>query len=225
MLVQGAAESLAECGEKEFVLALGEPDEIERQLARIDDVRAEGAQRFSQTDLIWEKRVGGIDQTLLLGFEVGQQKSRQRRQNGFFQPSDSTSLVVPLGDPTIDADIIFRPLNANGTAANRTRSKANIAAVYVQDQIRLSPMFEIVAGLRYDRFELDVTNLNNGAEFSRNDDLWSPRLGLIFGALIGLGYFAHGLTEAIVEPAVRWLGAAEVVLVLILIGGCRSSGS
>jgi catecholate siderophore receptor len=145
---------------------------------------------FSQTDLIWENRVGGIDQTLLLGFEVGQQKSRQRRQNGFFQPSDSTSLVVPLGDPTIDADIIFRPLNANGTAANWTRSKARIAAVYLQDQIRLSPMLEVVAGLRYDRFELDVTNLNNGAEFSRNDDLWSPRLGVIFKPRDNLSIYA-----------------------------------
>jgi uncharacterized membrane protein len=50
--------------------------------------------------------------------------------------------------------------------------------------------------------------------------LWwlRPRIGLIFGALIGLGYFAHGLTEALVEPAVRWLGATEAALVVLLIG-------
>ena len=50
--------------------------------------------------------------------------------------------------------------------------------------------------------------------------LWfvRPRLGLLFGALLGLGYFAHGLTEAIVEPEVRWLGIGEVALVLVLIG-------
>jgi catecholate siderophore receptor len=145
---------------------------------------------FSQTDLIWENRLAGIDQTLLVGFELGTQKSRQRRQNGFFQPADSTSLVVSLDDPTIDADVIFRPLNANGTASNFTRSKANVAAVYVQDQIRLSPMFEIVAGLRFDRFELDVTNLNNGAQFARTDELWSPRLGLIFKPRDNLSIYA-----------------------------------
>ena len=145
---------------------------------------------FSQTDLIWENRLAGIEQTLLIGFEVGRQKSRQRRRNGFFQPSDSTSLVVPLADPTIDADIIFRPLNANGTAANWTRSNANIAAVYIQDQIRLSPMFEIVAGLRFDRFELDVTNRNTGAEFGRTDNLWSPRLGLLFNPRDNLSFYA-----------------------------------
>ncbi len=145
---------------------------------------------FSQTDLVWENRLAGVDQILLIGFEVGQQKSKQRRQNGFFQPADSTSLVVPLSDPTIDADIIFRPLNANGSATNFTRGKAHVAAVYIQDQIKLSPMFEIVAGLRFDRFELDITNLNNGAEFGRTDNLWSPRLGLVFKPLENLSIYA-----------------------------------
>ena len=32
---------------------------------------------FTQTDLIWENRLGGIEQTLLFGFELGRQKSRQ----------------------------------------------------------------------------------------------------------------------------------------------------
>ncbi len=146
---------------------------------------------FSQTDLIWESELGGIDQTLLFGFELGQQKTRQRRQNGFFQPSNSTSLVVAIADPTIDASVIFRPLNANGSATNFTKGKANIAAVYIQDQIRISPMFEIVAGLRYDHFELDITNLNNGAEFGRTDDLWSPRLGLIFKPIENLSIYAN----------------------------------
>ena len=36
---------------------------------------------FSQTDLIWENRLGGIDQTLLFGFEVGRQKSRNQRND------------------------------------------------------------------------------------------------------------------------------------------------
>jgi len=145
---------------------------------------------ITQTDLIWENRLGGIDQTLLFGFELGQQKSKQRRRNGFFQPSNSTSLVVPLSDPTIDANVIFRPLNANGSATNWTRGKANVAAIYIQDQIKLSPKFEIVAGLRFDRFELDITNRNTGMEFGRTDNLWSPRLGLVFKPLENLSIYA-----------------------------------
>ena len=51
-------------------------------------------------------------------------------------------------------------------------------------------MFEIVAGLRFDRFELDITNLNNGGEFGRTDNLWSPRLGLIFKPMPNLSLYA-----------------------------------
>jgi len=156
---------------------------------------------FSQTDLIWENRLGGIDQTILVGFELGQQKSEQRRLNGFFQPGDGGSLTVPLLHPTIDADVLFFPFNTGGTcrpsvsaatctATNFVKGKAEIAAVYIQDQIRISPMFEIIAGLRFDRFELDITNVNNGDEFGRTDNLWSPRLGLIFKPMPNLSLYA-----------------------------------
>ena len=37
---------------------------------------------FSQTDLVWENRLGGIDQTMLFGFELGRQKSRNERNTG-----------------------------------------------------------------------------------------------------------------------------------------------
>jgi catecholate siderophore receptor len=155
---------------------------------------------FSQTDLIWETRLGGIDQTLLAGFEVGRQKSRQRRRNGFFLASDSASLVVPISDPTVEEEVVFLPFNTTGgcrpsnqstcTPANFTRGKLSTAAFYVQDQVRISPMFEIVAGLRFDRFDLDITNLNNSAEFSRTDNLWSPRLGLILKPADSLSLYA-----------------------------------
>lgn len=129
---------------------------------------------FSQTDLIWENRLGGIDQTMLFGFELGRQKSRNQRRSGSFAPGTNP---VPLSDPTVDAIVTFAPTASD--ANNRTT--ATVAAFYVQDQIRISPMFEIVAGLRYDHFELEVDDFRGaGSEFDRSDDLWSPRLGLIF---------------------------------------------
>jgi catecholate siderophore receptor len=129
---------------------------------------------FNQTDLIWNSRLGGIDQTLLVGFEIGRQKSRNLRLSGSFAGGDNRE---PLGDPTIDADVTYA--NAGSDANNRTR--ATIAAVYIQDQIRLSPMFEIVAGVRFDSFKLKVNDLKAAdADFSRSDQLLSPRLGLIF---------------------------------------------
>jgi catecholate siderophore receptor len=128
---------------------------------------------FSQTDLIWETRLAGIDQTLLFGFEVGREKSRNFRNTGTIVGGNTT----PITDPTIDVDVIFAP---SATDANN-RTRATVGAAYVQDQIRLSEMFEIVAGLRFDSFKLRVNDLRavGGGVFSRRDNLWSPRLGLI----------------------------------------------
>ena len=136
---------------------------------------------FSQTDLVWRGETGGIGHTLLVGFELGRQQTENRRFNGFFQPADSATLNVPVASPTVDATVIFRPVNTNAarTPANWNESEATIAAAYIQDQIKLSDAIEIVAGLRVDRFELDATNLNNGATFDRVDTLVSPRLGLV----------------------------------------------
>jgi catecholate siderophore receptor len=128
---------------------------------------------ISQTDLVWENDLAGIDQTLLLGFEVSRQRSRNQRSTGSFLNGTGTA---PLSNPTVDADVVWAPIASD--ANNRVR--ATVASVYIQDQIRLSPAFEIVAGLRFDRFSLDVNDLRAaGGTFERNDEMISPRLGLI----------------------------------------------
>ena len=131
---------------------------------------------FSQTDLVWENRLGGVDQTLLFGFELGRQKGRNQRRNGVFAASGAgpTFIDVPVSDPTVDVPAIT--FLANG--ANNAM-KATVAAFYVQDQIRPTDWLEIVAGLRFDRFSMDVDNRVNGQDLGRTDKLWSPRLGVI----------------------------------------------
>ena len=138
---------------------------------------------FSQTDLIWQNRLGGIDQTLLFGFEIGRQRSRNVRQSGTIVGGNR----VPLSDPTVDADVVFAPTPSD--ANNRVR--ATIAAVYLQDQIRFSPLVEVVAGVRFDSFKLEVDDFRGtGAEFSRKDELISPRLGLILKPRANLSIYA-----------------------------------
>jgi catecholate siderophore receptor len=133
---------------------------------------------FTQNDLVWENRLGGIDQTLLVGFELGREKSRNIRNTGMVSGAELIDgNAVPLSDPTVDADVVWAPIASDAN----NRVKATIAAAYVQDQVRISPMFEIVAGLRFDSFKLSVDDLRPAAgdRFSRRDNLWSPRLGLI----------------------------------------------
>jgi len=133
---------------------------------------------LSQTDLVWENHLGGIDQTLLIGFEVGRQTSRNHRLTGTVSGAGVLADgSVPLSDPTVDTITTFAPLASD--ANNRT--KATIGAIYIQDQVRPTPWLEIVAGLRFDSFKLEVDDLRPAVNrsFSRRDTLWSPRLGLI----------------------------------------------
>ena len=137
---------------------------------------------ISQTDLVWEGRLGGIDQTLLTGVEVGRQWSRNKRLNGTITGGNR----VPLSDPTVDAVVTYAPTAS--TANNRTR--ADVAAFYVQDQIRFAPWVELVVGLRYDRFKLHVDDLRGaGSTFKRVDNLWSPRLGLVLKPTDKLSFY------------------------------------
>jgi catecholate siderophore receptor len=140
---------------------------------------------FSQTDLVWESRLGGIDQTLLFGFEVGRERSRNRRETGSFPGGNTT----PISDPTVDIPVIFAP---DSDDANN-RVKATVAAAYVQDQIRPAEWLEIIAGLRFDSFKLSVDDSSlagGGGEFARRDNLWSPRLGVVLKPRDNLSFYA-----------------------------------
>lgn len=50
--------------------------------------------------------------------------------------------------------------------------------------------------------------------------LWlrAPRRGLLLGALVGLGYFCHGVMEAWTVPALRLPGGTEALLEVALVG-------
>ncbi len=135
---------------------------------------------ISQTDLVWDGSLAGIDQTWLVGFEVGRQTSRNQRLSGRFL--DANGVVTPslgsvtLADPTVSRRVEYS--RSTTDADNRTR--ATIAAGYVQTQLKPSDWIELVAGLRFDRFRLSVDDeRTNVPNFARTDELVSPRLGLV----------------------------------------------
>lgn len=125
---------------------------------------------FSQTDLVWDNHLAGIDQALLFGFEVGRERSRNKHLTAMLSQT-----TTPISDPTVDVEAVFAPAPAD--ADNRV--KASVAAAYVQDQLRLSEGFEIIAGMRFDSLKIDVDDLRPVGGGDRRDSLWSPRLGLI----------------------------------------------
>ncbi|HEY8228238.1 MAG TPA: TonB-dependent siderophore receptor [Pyrinomonadaceae bacterium] len=129
---------------------------------------------FNQTDVVYAASTGRIQHTLVGGLELGQQRTRNLRNTGFFN-NTATSVQVPYDNPTISIPVTFRP---NATDANN-RLRLNLAATYLQDQIEISRHVQVIAGVRYDYFDLKYHNNRNGDDLRRIDNLVSPRLGVV----------------------------------------------
>lgn len=138
---------------------------------------ADRVNRFHQTDLAWAGRTGWLGHTIVVGTELGRQATDNFRQTGYFDGS-ATSYAVPFARPTVTAPVTFRQSATD--ADNRTT--ANIAALYLQDQVALGERWQAIVGVRYDRFALDFRNNRTNQRLSRTDGMVSPRAGLVFRA-------------------------------------------
>ena len=129
---------------------------------------------FNQSDLTYALSTGRVRHTLLAGTEFGRQLTDNFRNTGFFD-NTATTLLVPYDDPTISTPVTYRQ---NATDADN-HVEASVAAVYGQDQIQVSRHVDVLAGLRFDRFDLRYHNNRNGETLDRIDNLVSPRVGVV----------------------------------------------
>lgn len=132
---------------------------------------------FNQTDVLYRWQTGALTHDLLAGVEIGRQHTTNLRKDGVF-PSGNT---VSLADPTFRGPVLFQQ---TATTSFNT-STADIAAVYLQDQVTFNPQWQAIIGLRYDSFKLDLHDKRPATAASdryleSNDDLLSPRAGLIY---------------------------------------------
>jgi catecholate siderophore receptor len=129
---------------------------------------------FNQTDFTGVVFTGGFRHTLLVGTEFGHQRSDNFRNTAYF--GDATAISVPFNSPRTSSPVGFRQsaTDADNFATNR------LAAVYVQDQVELSRHFQVVAGARYDYFNIDFHNNRANENLSREDNMVSPRAALVF---------------------------------------------
>jgi catecholate siderophore receptor len=130
---------------------------------------------FNQTDATYPVMTGRITHTLLAGVEFGSQLTDNLRNTGFFN-NTSTSVAIPLANGLITTPITFRP---NATDADN-HLRTNVAAAYAQDQIDVSKAVKVVAGVRYDYFNLNYHDNRSGLDLSRPDNLVSPRAAVIY---------------------------------------------
>jgi catecholate siderophore receptor len=131
---------------------------------------------FNQTDLTYAITTGAVKQTFLVGAELGRESTDNFKNTGYFGDDDALSLTVPFRLPAPTTSVAFRQ---SATDADN-HVTANVGALYAQNQLELSSHLQAIVGLRFDRFGVAYHNNRNGDNLRRNDNMLSPRLGLIF---------------------------------------------
>ncbi|MEI6332957.1 MAG: TonB-dependent siderophore receptor [Methylococcaceae bacterium] len=132
---------------------------------------------FNQTDLTFSLYTGSFKHKFLTGAEFGRQETDNFRNSGLFGPNaDKTSTLVPLINPRYNGAVAFK----HGTTDANNNGVATTAAGYVQDQIELTQHWQAIVGVRYDRFDVDFQNKNNGQNITTANNLVSPRGGLLY---------------------------------------------
>jgi catecholate siderophore receptor len=137
---------------------------------------------FNQTDLFYSVNTGSVKHRLVAGIELGRQETDNLRQSGSI-----ANPRVPLANPRALGAVPFATSASDGF----NHGVATVASVYLQDQLEFSPHWQVVAGLRYDRFNVDFQNKNpaSPASIAVRDTPLSPRLGLVYKPFTALSLY------------------------------------
>ncbi len=140
---------------------------------------------INQTDVTYRWDMGaGIRHTFAAGTEFARQTTDNIRDNARFGAVDGGgSIKVPFDDPTTFTPVFFNNRN------RERHTELDISSGYFQDQLEITKYLEIIGGLRFDRFDLAFRNGLNDDRFERVDDVWSPRIGVVFKPLDTLSIY------------------------------------
>ena len=144
-----------------------------------DDTKRENI--INQTDLTYSLKTGSLEHKLLVGAEFSVQDTANQRLT---PPGGENAGPFPSSNPT-RTGVVFN------TLSRKQRSDVTVAAFYLQDQIVLSPKWQAIVGLRNDNFKTDFTNELTNTNIKVNDNLLSPRAGLIFKPLEPVSLYAN----------------------------------
>lgn len=136
-------------------------------------------------DLIGEFETGSVGHKVLFGAEYIHTSSDQDRFNNvwasngddqqFFDVSNGFTLRNGVfSNGTITDTGTFTDLNDD------TESTVNVYSVFLQDEIAITDKLDIILGARFDSFDIEVLDNENGITLSRTDEEVTPRVGLVY---------------------------------------------
>lgn len=142
-----------------------------------------------QANLVGEFEMGPFSHTLLGGVEFGDQQTANARADNVFAVNGDDQLTIPFTDPLAIPSFSFSDVSRD------RESDVQFVSVYLQDQIDVASWLKLVAGVRYDRFDIEVEDFIAADTFSRMDEEFTPRLGAIVKPMPNLSaYFSYSKT-------------------------------
>ncbi|WP_367082537.1 TonB-dependent siderophore receptor [Pseudomonas sp. HOU2] len=129
----------------------------------------------------------GLEHRLLTGVEIGSQRRDPKLYNA---ATGKTPGAQPV--PSLDLFNPNRELRHTGSMQTFSDSHTEVEsrAVYVQDQLRLNDQWQLLAGLRYDTFDIESTNKLKNITEDRDSHSTSPRFGIVWTPLQNHSFYA-----------------------------------
>lgn len=139
-----------------------------------------------QNDLTSRFSTGGVEHAVVAGVEVARENSKNYARTG------PTAPVADLFNPDPDAPYAG-PVTRTGA---RTESQADTIGVYASDTLHFGEHWQVVGGLRWDRFDIDFDSVAVGGvltPFERTDSELSWRSGVVYKPVPqGSVYLSYG---------------------------------
>ncbi|VVN76777.1 Catecholate siderophore receptor Fiu [Pseudomonas fluorescens] len=128
----------------------------------------------------------GLEHRLLTGIEIGSQRR---------DPTLYNAAAVSAGGRAVPALDLYNPdrnLSHTGRmqVSSDNHTEVESRAVYVQDQLRLNDQWQLLAGLRYDTFDIETTNKLRDLSEDRDSHSTSPRVGVVWTPLQNHSFYA-----------------------------------
>lgn len=136
---------------------------------------------FNQTDAVFNFATGKVKHQLVTGVEL----ARQDSENFRIVPDFTSSSNVPASNPVASVSFAGKPRTRD------TNTVISTVSVYAQDQIALNDQWDVIVGVRRDRFKTDFTdNLTAANTAVVTDTELSPRAALIYKPRKDLSVYA-----------------------------------
>ena len=153
---------------------------------------------FNQTDFVYKGATGPVFHTVAFGTEFGRQSGISFRKTGIFANGTNTIVGDPF-NPTFFGPVDFihhdivPTVPPGGVATPDANSKyhLNIQSAYARDTIEITRFLQLIAGVRFDRFDLTATDMNvpGGKTRDRVDNNVSPQAAVILKPIENLSIY------------------------------------